>query len=117
MEHQMKLKQKPFSSIKNGEKTIELRLYDEKRRKIQIGDQIVFSHMENPEDQIRAKVADLHLFNSFADLYQALPLTKCGYTKEEAQTAGPEDMNLYYSVEEQSKYGVVGIEIALIEEE
>ena len=32
MEHKMKLKDKPFNSIKNGTKTIELRLYDEKRR-------------------------------------------------------------------------------------
>lgn len=32
MKHQMKLNNEPFESIKNGTKTIELRLYDEKRR-------------------------------------------------------------------------------------
>ena len=38
MLHQMKLKLSPFQKIKNGSKTIELRLYDEKRQKVQVGD-------------------------------------------------------------------------------
>ena len=32
MLHTMKLKKEPFEKIKNGSKTIELRLYDEKRQ-------------------------------------------------------------------------------------
>ena len=31
MKHKMSLRDIPFNSIKNGTKTIELRLYDEKR--------------------------------------------------------------------------------------
>ena len=38
---------------------------------------------------------------------------KCGYTKEDIDTASPDDMDKYYTKEEQEKYGVVGIEIAL----
>ncbi|MBQ1852397.1 MAG: ASCH domain-containing protein, partial [Lachnospiraceae bacterium] len=38
----MQLQPEPFDLIKSGAKTIELRLYDEKRRKIRIGDEIVF---------------------------------------------------------------------------
>ena len=34
MLHEMKLQNGPFNSIKNGKKTIELRLYDEKRQKV-----------------------------------------------------------------------------------
>lgn len=33
MTHSMKLKDNPFNKIASGEKTIELRLYDEKRKK------------------------------------------------------------------------------------
>ena len=33
MLHKMKLNESPFESIKNGTKTIEFRLYDEKRKK------------------------------------------------------------------------------------
>ena len=35
----------------------------------------------------------------------------CGYTQDDISTASPEDMNEYYSVEEQEIFGVVGMEI------
>lgn len=38
--HQLKLASLPFESIKSGRKTIESRLYDEKRREINLGDEI-----------------------------------------------------------------------------
>lgn len=39
--HQLKLATEPFNAIISGNKTIESRLYDAKRQKIQIGDQII----------------------------------------------------------------------------
>lgn len=36
----MRLHKEPFELIKNGSKTIELRLYDEKRQMINLGDTI-----------------------------------------------------------------------------
>lgn len=42
MKHTMKLRPNPFRMILCGEKTYELRLYDEKRQCIKIGDEIVF---------------------------------------------------------------------------
>ena len=42
MTHKMNMNPSPFEKIRNGTKTIELRLYDEKRRKIEIGDTIIF---------------------------------------------------------------------------
>lgn len=41
MIHLMKLQPSPFEKIKDGTKTIEMRLFDDKRRKIQIGDTII----------------------------------------------------------------------------
>jgi len=38
MKHEMKLYPEPFQMIADGRKTIELRLYDEKRKKIKAGD-------------------------------------------------------------------------------
>lgn len=49
MTHSMQLTPSPFQMIKEGTKTIELRLFDEKRRKIQIGDIIEFSNTETGE--------------------------------------------------------------------
>ena len=117
MTHNLKLHSRPFESIQNGSKTIELRLYDEKRRLISVGDTLVFTHSDDPSQTLAATVTALHRFPDFAALYAALPLERCGYLPEEIPTASPADMNLYYSAEKQEKYGVVGIEIALSEEE
>lgn len=111
MLHTMKLKQEPFEKIMNGSKTIELRLYDEKRQQVQIGDFIEFSLMENPREKIQTRVIALHRFSSFQELYASLPKEKLGYKSDEI----PEHnhMDAYYSREEQEKYGVIGIEIRL----
>ena len=110
--HHMKLNSAPYKMIKNGKKTIELRLFDPKRQQIKVGDGIVFTNTEDGET-IEAIVLALHRFDSFADLYGALPLLRCGYTEANVSQAAPCDMEIYYSPEEQRRYGVVGIEIAL----
>ena len=110
--HTMNLTPAAFSKIKNGTKTIELRLYDEKRKKIRPGDRIVFTETESGE-KLEVRVLELSVFDSFAALYAALPLAACGYAEEELDRASPEDMDLYYSKEQQRKYGAVGIRIAL----
>ena len=53
----------------------------------------------------------LHRFRNFAELYASLPLLSCGYTEETIGKARPEDMEQYYSLEEQASCGVVGIEV------
>ena len=108
--HQMKLHAAPFEKIKSGEKTIELRLFDEKRQQIKAGDRIVFTNTATGET-LCAVVKKLHRFGSFEELYKALPLLQCGYTAEDIDTAHPSDMEQYYTTDEQKKYGVVGIEL------
>ncbi len=108
--HEMKLQPSPFKKIKSGDKTIELRLYDEKRREIKEGDTVIFTNTANGE-RLRATVKKLHRFETFGELYQALPLLQCGYTEKDIDAAHPSDMEKYYSAEEQKKYGVVGIEL------
>ncbi len=110
----MRLKDAPFSMIECGQKTIELRLWDEKRQQIRIGDRIRFLHANEETRMLTCTVVALHRFSTFAELYNALPLRACGYTEEELPTARPEDMELYYSMEEQARCGVVGIELSLI---
>ena len=103
----------PFEQIVSGAKTIELRLYDEKRQAVSAGDTIIFTNLADNR-QVSAKVLKLHIFNSFKELYNNLPLLKCGYTEQELDTASPDDMLAYYPKEKQEKYKVVGIEIELI---
>lgn len=112
MKHEMKLHREPFEMIKSGIKTIELRLYDEKRRAISVGDEIEFMNAEG--EKLLCEVIAMHIFDSFELLYRSLPLTECGYTEQDVQFASPDDMDVYYSKEKQRKYGVVGIGIKLI---
>lgn len=108
--HNMKLNAAPFEMIKCGKKTVELRLLDEKRQNIKVGDKIVFTNTETKET-LEKRVFRLHKFSSFEELYASLPLLKCGYTEKDIESAHPSDMEAYYSLEEQRKYGVVGIEL------
>ena len=67
-----------------------------------------------PAKKIGAKVSAQYVFDSFESLYKELSLLECGYTEADIETASPDDMNVYYSKDNQQKYGVVGIRIALL---
>ena len=110
MKHYMKLKPEPFEKISSGNKTIELRLLDEKRCLVKPGDEIEFTNLENTDETITVRVLKIHAFKSFEELYKALPLDKCGYSQEEIPNATATDIDKYYSKEEQAQYGAVGIE-------
>lgn len=110
MIHHMKLRNKPFMMIKNGEKKIEMRLYDEKRMLINVGDVIEFKNIDSDEI-IKTLVVNLYRFNSFKELYDYFDKGLLGY--ENNDEASYVDMEEYYSREEQKKYGVLGIEIKL----
>lgn len=109
--HGMNLNAAPFEKIKSGEKTIELRLWDEKRQKINPGDTIVFTNTATGETLTKT-VVKLHRFDNFEELYRSLPLLQCGYTEEDVSKAKASDMEQYYSAEQQRAYGVVGIELS-----
>lgn len=114
MTHIMRLNPLPFKMIASGEKTIELRLNDEKRRKLNRKDLITFVNTEDNRKTLKTEIVNIYKFKSFEELYAVLPLLKCGYTKEDVKTATPEDMLAYYSAKQQEKYGVLGIEIKVI---
>ena len=109
MLHKMKLQLSPFEMIKNGTKTIELRLYDEKRQKVQVGDFIEFTCLDDVIQKIQTRVTALHRYSTFAELYAALPKEKLEYNLTD--TPDPNHMDDYYSREDQEKYGVLGIEL------
>ncbi len=109
----MKLDHAPFLMIASGRKRYELRLNDEKRRKIGVGDEIMFT--DNATGQtLLTKVLGKKVFPDFEALYRALPLLECGYTKETLPHASPRDMERYYSHAAQKTFGVVGLYITLL---
>lgn len=111
MTHFMKLKNEPFVSIKNGLKTIEMRLFDEKRKQIKVGDTIEFTNIVSLE-KLKVKVIALHKFKNFEELYSHFNKTQLGY--KQTEIASPNDMNQYYTNDDIEKYGVLGIETKTI---
>ncbi len=107
MIHNMKLNEKPFNNIKNGTKTIEYRLFDEKRKLLKVGDRIVFSKLPDLEDKIVVDVLDLYQEKTFKDLY-----IKLG-NSEEAAKEKANSMYTIYTPEEEKEYGVLGIKIKI----
>ena len=108
--HKMNLFPEPFDSIVSGCKKVEMRLNDEKRQNINIGDLIVFKNKQSKEEII-VEVLDLKKFKTFEELYSTYEKTVIGYKKNEP--ANPSDMLAYYSREQIEKYGVLAIEIRL----
>lgn len=108
MKYEMKLNNGPFKKIKDGTKTIELRLNDEKRQLLKEKDLIEFTNRETLEKMI-VEIENLYYYSSFKELYKNFNKIEMGYEKDDI--ADPKDMEKYYSKEEQEKYGVLGIKI------
>ncbi len=112
MTHYMKLKNDPFGKIRSGSKTIELRLYDEKRQLVKVGDRIEFTNLEDPTQKLLTEVRALHLYDSFGEMFRVLPPVAMGF--DPGEIPDPKIMEHYYSPEEQENYGTVGIELSLV---
>ena len=108
----MHLDKEVFKLIKTGKKTVEMRLNDEKRTNLKIGDKVEFLE-RGSNKKIRCEITNLYKYNNFEELYNDIPKGKLGYSRDDI--ASPADMNIYYNYEEVSKYGVVGIELKVIE--
>lgn len=107
MLHKMKLNESPFERIKNGKKTIEFRLYDEKRQQIKIGDKIEFSKLPDLQEKLLVDVIELYRANTFENLFRKL------YTDEDEINKKAISMYKYYSLEKEKEYGVLGIKIKI----
>lgn len=108
--HEMNLQSKYFDFMKNGTKRIELRLNDEKRQQLQLGDVIEFS---DGSSSLRAEIIGLLRYRTFEDLFEdfdASILADSSMTKPEVLKALEE----FYTPEKQAKYGVLGIRIKIL---
>ena len=105
MQHKMKLLEKPFNNILDGSKEIEFRLYDDKRKKVQIGDMIEFSKLPDLVEKLNVEVVDLYQYPTFKELFMQL-----GYHDEELDKK-VEGMYSIYTKEQEQKNGVLGIKV------
>ena len=113
MIHEMKLQPEYFNFILNGTKRIEIRLNDEKRQNIKLGDKIKFLKEPDLNKSFEAQVIGLLRYNSFEEMfkdYDISILSDKSMTKEELISV----LEQFYTKEKQEKYGVLGIRIELI---
>lgn len=107
----MKLAAGPYSNIASGKKVIESRLFDEKRQMITIGDQIVFSENDKPENNVITVVKGLLRYKTFKELFADYEPSLFG---EESRDFLLTQIKQFYSDEDEQEYGVIGIRVELI---
>ena len=113
MIHEMKLQPEYYNYILNGTKRIEIRLFDEKRQLIKIGDTIKFLKEPELNESFSVKVVELLRYKSFEDMFKDFDisiLADKSMTKEELLFT----LEKFYTKEKQDKYGVLGIRIELL---
>ena len=110
--YNMKLLPQYFDYIKFGTKRIELRLNDEKRNGLEVGDLIIFEKIDE-EEYLNTKVKKIYKYDNFNELvdnFEIDVLADKSINKEELLKT----LNNIYTKEQQDTYGVLGIEIELV---
>jgi len=97
-----------FELVKNGKKDVEVRLNDEKRQRLRVGDHLVFLKRPDEEEKVEATVKELKYFNNFNEVVNYYPMERI-HRPELTKDEYIKDMERYYSKEEQSELGVVCI--------
>lgn len=111
--HSMTLTKKFFDKIKDSKKTVEMRLLDEKRSRISIGDTVNFSCVQDPEDFFTVRVTGLYKYTGFSQLALDFKPAELGYSLSQIEDL-PYDMELIYGESKIKEYGALAIRISHI---
>lgn len=112
MTHEMRLNEKPFNNIDKGIKKIELRLYDEKRAKINLNDYIIFHKVTDLSQTLKVKVTGLLRYNSFEDLFKDVDFNISSPANSLEEKLN--NIHQIYSIDQEHKYGILAIRIEKI---
>ena len=107
----MELQNAYYNFILKGTKRIELRLYDEKRKNIKLGDIITVTNAQ-PNEEFEVKVVGLLQYETFDDLFCDFDievLADKSMTKEELKN----ELEKFYPIDKQKQYNVLGIRLEL----
>ena len=104
----MSVRHKYFELIKSGQKDIELRAYDEKRKKMKTGDRFLLYDAENPNESIICEILNMHVARDFESLFKNLDIKRSGFDNLDELI---DTVTKFVSREELQREQVVGIEI------
>ena len=112
MLHEMKLNSDPFEKIKNKEKDVEVRLYDDKRKIIKLGDNIKFIKLPYAKEELTVVVTGLSVFSTFKDLSNNFDNSRFGHQNLNLDEQLKRIRSIYNENEEE-EHGVIGIHLKL----
>jgi ASC-1-like (ASCH) protein len=99
-----------FEAIQQGKKRVEVRLNDEKRRKIKTGDTIEFIKVPEQDKTLLVKVTELRTYDTFQSMYEDIPFEEfgcAGWTMKEMLEGTYE----IYTPEQEKMWGTLAITI------
>lgn len=105
--HTLKMDEEFFYLIKEGLKTYELRMNDEKRKAFKVGDEICFLKRPDFKDFFYKKIIGLHYYKTLEELVNSLEVKLMGFDNKEEVI---EIMNKFYK-EELGVMDIVAIEL------
>ena len=113
MEHSLKLQPEFYNYMLNGSKRIELRLFDEKRQLINVGDVIKILKEPLLDEFFYVKVIGLLRYDSFDSLFNDFDISVLA-DKSMSKEKLKDCLEEFYTKDKQKKYGVLGIRVELI---
>ena len=112
MKYIMKLNPKYFEYMKNGTKRVEIRLNDEKRKDLKIGDEIIFQKEPELKEELYTQIVSLNIKRNFKELIEKIDVSEYS-DKSESEGKFLNDLHKFYTKEQEEKYGIVGIQIKI----
>ena len=109
----MKLQSKYFDFMFRGTKRIEIRLNDEKRQLIKIGDIIEFERFSELNDSFKTRVVELIRYNNFDELVKDFDISILA-DKSMTKSELINELIQFYPEEKQQKYEILAIRIELM---
>ena len=109
--HVMKLEDRYYNLLKSGKKTIELRLFDDKRQKIELNDEVMFVNINNQNESLKTIVLNLYKAENFEKLCDVIDIFKTGFNSKEELV---KVLLQFYPIQKQIQFGVLGIELKII---
>ncbi|MGL4337870.1 MAG: ASCH domain-containing protein [Turicibacter sp.] len=114
MNHIMTLFQEPFDKIQTGQKNIEVRLNDDKRQQVKIGDTITFYRLPDQQVAITVEVQAKYPYQTFEQLYAAFDFSEFGCLEYTMDRMVSETYDIYTKQQEET-HGALGIKIKVID--
>ena len=111
--HRMGLYGEYFGAIRAGKKTVEVRLNDEKRKKINVGETIEFIKVPEQDELLKVQVTGLNTYDTFESMYKDIPFKELdcqGWSMKEMIDGTYE----IYTPQQEKEYGALAISIKVI---